>query len=149
MLVVLELVLPCCRRGGQLQFCVGQFDPAERNYGVSEQELMAVVHATRTWRCYLEEVRADKFTVVIDHNPLMYLQTQSVLSRRQTRRSEYLQIFTYKWLYRPGISNVADPLSRSPSVVAASFPVAGPEVHSLALCWAWAANDLLLWMQST
>ena len=28
-------------------------------------------------------------------------------------------MFTCKWLYRPGKSNVADPLSRSPGVVAA------------------------------
>ena len=69
-------------------------------------------------------------TVVTDHNPLVYLQTQAVLSRRQTRWSEYLQMFTYKWLYRPGKSNVADPLSRSPGVVAAMLPVAGPD----ALC---------------
>ena len=36
--------------------------------------------------------------------------------------------FTYKWLYRPGKANVANPLSRSPGVVAAMLPVAGPEV---------------------
>ena len=40
------------------------------------------------WRCYLEEVSADVLTVVPDHNPLTYLQTQAVLSRRQTRWSE-------------------------------------------------------------
>ena len=79
----------------------------------------------RTWRCYLEGVSADMLTVVTDHNPLTYLQTQTVLSRRQTRWSEYLQMFTLKWLYRPGKSNVADPLSRSPAVVASMLPVAG------------------------
>jgi hypothetical protein len=73
-------------------------------------------------------------TVVTDHNPLNYLQTQTVLSRRQTRWSEYLQMFTYKWLYRPGKNNVADPLSRSPGVVGAMLPVAGPE--SLCRCCA-------------
>lgn len=75
-------------------------------------------------------VSAGIFTVVTDHNPLAYLQTQSALSRRQTRWSEDLQMFTYMWLYRPGKSNVADPLSRSPGVVAAMLPVAGFE----ALC---------------
>ena len=82
----------------------------------------------RTWRCYLEGVSADMLTFVTDHNPLTYLQTQPVLSRRQTRWSEFLQMFIYKWLYRPGKRNVADPLSRSPGVVSATLPVAGPEV---------------------
>jgi Reverse transcriptase (RNA-dependent DNA polymerase)/RNase H-like domain found in reverse transcriptase/Aspartyl protease len=35
--------------------------PAEMNYGVGEQELLAVVHALKTWRCYVEGVQ---FTVV-------------------------------------------------------------------------------------
>ena len=43
-------------------------------------------------------------------------------------------MLTYKWLYRPSKSNVADPLSRSPDVVAAMLPVAGPE--SLCRCCA-------------
>ena len=53
-------------------------------------------------------------TVVTDHNPITYLQMQPVLSRRQARWSEYLQTFKFKWLYRPGRCNVADPLSRLP-----------------------------------
>ena len=68
----------------------------------------------------MEGVGADMLTV---ENPLTYLQTQTVLLRRQTRWSEYLQMFTCKWLYRPGKSNVADPLSWSPGVVAAMLPV--------------------------
>ena len=67
-----------------------KFNAAECNYGVGEQELLAVVDAMRAWRCYLEGVNADMLTVVTDHNPLTYLQTQNVLSRRQTRWSEYL-----------------------------------------------------------
>ena len=85
--------------------------PAECNYHIGEQELLAVVHAMRTWRCYLEGV---KCTVVTDHNPITYLQTQPVLSRRQARWSEYLQMYDFKRLYRPGRCNVADPLSRLP-----------------------------------
>ena len=122
------------QEGRPVAFLCRKFSAAERNYGVGGQELLAVVHAMRTWRCYLEGVSADMLTVVTGHNPLTYLQTQTVLSRRQTRWSEYLQMFTYKWLYRPGKSNVADPLSRSPGVVAAMLPVAGPE--SLCRCCA-------------
>ena len=85
--------------------------PAERNYGVGEQELLAVVHAMRTWRCYLEGVKS---VVVTDHNPNTYLQTQPMLTRRQVRWSEYLQNFDFDWLYKPGPQNPADPLSRMP-----------------------------------
>ena len=74
--------------------------------------MLGVVHAMRTWRCYLEG--AVGVTVVTDHNPLTYLKTQPVLSRRQARWSEYLQQFHFSWLYRPGRCNVADPLSRLP-----------------------------------
>jgi hypothetical protein len=84
---------------------------AELNYGAGEQELLAVVHAMRTWRCYLE---GAKCVVVTDHNPLTYLQTQPNLSRRQVRWSEFLQNYDFEWLYRPGASNPADPLSRLP-----------------------------------
>ena len=85
---------------------------AECNYHIGEQELLGVVHAMRTWRRYLEG--AKEVTVVTDHNPITYLQTQPVLSRRQARWSEYLQTFKFKWLYRPGRCNVADPLSGLP-----------------------------------
>ena len=37
-------------------------------------------------------------------------------------------MFTLKWLYRPGKSNVADPLSRGAGVVAAVLPVFGSEL---------------------
>jgi len=86
--------------------------PAEVNYTTGEQELLAVVHACKTWRCYLE---GPEFTVVTDHNPLTHLPTQPNLSRRQVRWVEYLSRFNFKWLYRPGASNAAaDALSRYP-----------------------------------
>ena len=121
--VPFELIADACgfgigaallQEGRPVAYLCRKFSPAECNYGVGEQELLAVVHAMRTWRCYLEGVSADMLTVVTDHNPLTYLQTQTVLSRRQTRWSEYLQMFTFKWQYRFGKSNVADPLSRKP-----------------------------------
>ena len=52
--------------------------------------------------------------MVTDHNPLVHLQTQPNLSRRQARWAEYLQRFNFKWTYRPGRTNAADPLSRVP-----------------------------------
>ena len=49
--------------------------------------------------------------MVTDHKPLVYLQTQPKLSRREVRWSEYLKMFRFKWQYRPGRINVADPFS--------------------------------------
>lgn len=92
--------------------------PAEINYTTTEQELLAVVHALTTWRCYLEGASHD-FTIVSDHHPLVHLQTQPELSRRQARWVESLQRFNWKWEYRPGRSNVADPLSRYPAQLCA------------------------------
>ena len=83
------------QEGCPIAFLCKQFSVAERSYTVSEQELLAVVHAMRTWQCCLEGVSADVFTVVTDHNPLTYLQTQTTLLRRQARWSEYLQMFTF------------------------------------------------------
>ena len=83
---------------------------AELNYTVSEQELLAVVHALKTWRCYLEGCRG--LTIVTYHKPNAYLDTREMLSRRQTRWAEFLARFDYKLVYRPGRTNVADPLSR-------------------------------------
>jgi hypothetical protein len=93
-----------------------KFSKAEYNYTTTEQELLGVIHALQEWRCYLEG--GPESTLVTDHNPLTYLQDQAQLSRRQVRWSQFLSRFNYKWLYRPGRINVADPLSRSPALCA-------------------------------
>jgi hypothetical protein len=99
--------------------------PAERNYPVHEQELLAVMHALREWRHYLH---GTKFKVVTDHRSLQYLQTQPHLSTRQVRWSEFLQQFDYEISYRPGKENIlADALSRRPdhklTAVRESIPI--------------------------
>jgi hypothetical protein len=67
-----------------------KFNSAELNYQTTEKEMLAVVHALRVWRCYLEGV---EFTVYTDHVSNTYFQTQPNLSRRQARWSEFLQRF--------------------------------------------------------
>ena len=85
--------------------------PAEMNYTTTEKEMLAVVHALRVWRCYLE---GAEFTVFTDHVSNTFFQTQPCLSRRQARWSEFLQRFgVFKWEYRKGGRNVADVLSRT------------------------------------
>ena len=39
---------------------------AKRNYMTTDKELLAVIHACKVWRCYLE---GTSFTVLTDHNP--------------------------------------------------------------------------------
>lgn len=86
--------------------------PAERNYPVHEQELLAVILALREWRHYLH---GQRFKVITDHHSLKYLQTQPQLSRRQTRWNEFLAEFDFETEYQKGKTNVvADALSRRP-----------------------------------
>ena len=90
--------------------------PAEYNYTTTEKECLAVIHALKIWRCYLEGQPAEHFTIVTDHNPLVHLPKQPTLSRRIARWSEDLQRLTFTCQYRPGRINVADPVSRRPDV---------------------------------
>ena len=64
--------------------------PVEANYTTTEQELLAIVHTMKAWRYLLEGVAIDHLTLVTDHNPLVWLQSQPSLSRRQARWMEHL-----------------------------------------------------------
>ena len=89
---------------------------AERNYLVTEQELLAIVEALCVFRCYL--LSGQQCDLVTDNRPNRFLQTQPILSRRQACWSEYLQRFHFNWVHRPGRRNVAGLLSRNPDIVA-------------------------------
>lgn len=89
-----------------------KFSPAEYNYDTGEQEMAAVVHALALFRCY---VGTHEFTLVTDHEPLVYFQSKPVLSRKHARWYEFLQSFNFEWQYKEGRCNVADPLSRLPA----------------------------------
>jgi hypothetical protein len=82
---------------------------AEIKYHTSDKEMLAVVHALKIWRCYVE---GTSFKVLTDHQPLIHFPTQPIISRRQVRWSEFLQQFDLKWEFVPGVDNLADSLSR-------------------------------------
>jgi hypothetical protein len=103
-----------------------KFIPAEYNYETGEQELLATVHALRTFRCYLD---GTTFRLVTDHEPLTYFQDKPRLSRKQARWYEFLQDFSYKWEHRPGRINVADPLSRRPDMVDPNTKACAEQQH--------------------
>jgi hypothetical protein len=99
--------------GRPIAYTSKKFIPAEVNYTTGEQELLAVVHALREWRCYLE---GRPFVVKTDHKPLTFLQGVPTLNRRQARWLEFLARFDYTWEHCAGTLNVADALSRHPSL---------------------------------
>src|SRR4051812_34811065 len=68
--------------GKPIAFESRQMSPAKKNYAVHEKELLAIVHALKVWRHYLE---GQEFTVLTNHQSLRYLQTQDKLNRRQAQ----------------------------------------------------------------
>lgn len=95
-----------------------KLNSAEKNYPTGEQELLAVVKGFQHWRCYLEGCKGG-VTVVTDHKPNTFLSSKppTQLSRRQVGWQQFLSRFEYKWEYRKGIYNIADPLSRQPALM--------------------------------
>ncbi|POM75918.1 Reverse transcriptase [Phytophthora palmivora] len=80
--------------------------PAELNYPVREQELLAILHALKTWCVYLLD---KSFTVETDHKSIEMILTQKTTNRRIARWFSELAEFQplFKWI--PGETNtVAD-----------------------------------------
>ncbi|KAJ9512274.1 hypothetical protein QJQ45_012943 [Haematococcus lacustris] len=100
--------------GRPIAYTSKKMSPAEMRYATGEQELLGIIRAVREWRCYLDG--AVDVTILTDHNPLIYLQTQPNLSRRQVRWMEELSRYKYEIKYIPGATNVADPISRNPAL---------------------------------
>ena len=99
-------------RGRLIAFESYKLTPAKRTYTTSEQESTAIMHAFRTWRCYLE---GSKCVNITNYNPLTYLKSQHNLLRRHAQWLECLeQTFHYRWEYFLERKNVANPLSRNP-----------------------------------
>ena len=119
------------QEGCQIAFNSWKFNKAELNYMVSEQEMLASLSNVQMWRCYLE---GSQFTLVTDHCPNTFLKTQPTLNRRQARWSEILQPYDFKWEYRPGRTNVADPLSRIPVGQVATMGERGCASALCAIC---------------
>lgn len=89
-----------------------RLSPAEQNYDVGNQELLAVVLALEEWRHWLEGSQ-HPFLVWTDHKNFAYLQSAKTLNSRQARWSLFLGRFNFTLTYRPGSHNQKpDALSR-------------------------------------
>jgi hypothetical protein len=108
-----------------------KLSPAERGYAVHELEMLAVVHAVKTFRHYLEG--CQHFTLYTDHHSLKYFFTQRDLSRRQARWAQDLAPYQPNMtiVYRKGPENQADALSRIPHL--SHLQTLTPVTHALLL----------------
>ena len=107
-----------------------KMNSAEKNYGVTDKELLAIVEAVRHWRCYLEG-NPYPTKVHTDHQGLQWLNSKAELSGRQARWVESLSDLEYEVSYIPGPQNAAaDALSRrvdlEEGVVSVGCPHRGP-----------------------
>lgn len=86
----------------------------EQRYSASDKEMLGVIAGLREWRCYLE---GRPFVIETDHQPNTYLDETPPSAHSLKRRGRWLAEsggFDFRWKYRPGASNIADPVSRAP-----------------------------------
>jgi hypothetical protein len=98
--------------------------PVETKLSTYERELLAIVHATKVWRHYLQ---GSTFTILTDHDSLKWVMTQSTYpaTQKQARWLERLKEFDFEIQHAPGKTNVvADALSRRPDHSASAFVAA-------------------------
>lgn len=83
----------------------------EKRYCQTEKEALALVWAVEHFKMYLYGKR--EFELISDHKPLeVIFGKKSKPCARIERWVLRLQSYNYKIVYRPGKSNIADPLSR-------------------------------------
>ena len=89
--------------------------PAERNYEIHDKELLAIIHALKHFRHYIQG-SPHVTTILSDHANLKYFTTKQTLTRRQARWALFLSKYNYTIVPTPGKQNTADALSRRPDL---------------------------------
>ena len=93
-----------------ISFASRVLNSSERNYNVTEKELLSVVFACNKFRTY---ALGYQITVRTDHKSISFLKNCKLNHRRLTRWSLTLQEYNLNWEYIPGKKNIAaDTLSR-------------------------------------
>ena len=93
--------------------CISRsLNKAEQNYSSYEGEMLAATWAIKTFRMYLHGIQ---FTVITDHQPLLWLMSSVELTGKHARWALMLQDYDFKVEHRPGLKHQnADVPSRYP-----------------------------------
>jgi hypothetical protein len=102
--------------GRPIAYANRKFTPAQRNYTTTDQELLALYHACKEWRCYLEGA-SQPVLLTTDHQALVNFATIPQPSHRQSHVIQFLQSINFQAQYKPGSTNMADPISRHPTLL--------------------------------
>ena len=98
-----------------IQFASRALTPTEAKYSQTEREALSVVFACEHFNMY---VYGTSFTVITDHKPLTSIfgasATMKTLTPRIERWAMKLQPYDISMIYKPGVDNPADYLSRHP-----------------------------------
>src|SRR2546423_7844841 len=98
------------KRERVIAYASRSLNKAETNYGITDQECLAIVWAVKHFEQYLGLL---PFKVVTDHSALKFLQTADMLSEKRARWIMYLQQFKFEIVHKLKKENKnADALSR-------------------------------------
>ncbi|KAF8639129.1 hypothetical protein AX16_010363, partial [Volvariella volvacea WC 439] len=87
-------------------------DPAQSNYQIYDQELLAIIRTLQAWRQYLLR-NQHTTTIYCDHRNLTYYREPQKLTPRQARWQLELSQFDIRLIHKPGKTLImADALSR-------------------------------------
>ena len=84
---------------------------AELNYPIHDKKMLAIVSSFQHWWVHLEGT-SEMVQVMSDHKALEYFMTTKALTARQARWAENLSQFNFQIMYKPGVTNRADALTR-------------------------------------
>jgi len=97
-----------------IAFRSSTMNEAERNYGIKDREMLAIITALRDWRRYLLGAK-EPFEIWTDHANLQYFKEPHKVNRRLARWFSDMADYHFTIHHLPGNKNCrADALSRRP-----------------------------------
>lgn len=112
------------QNGHPLAFLSKALGPKNRGLPTYEKEFMAILLVVDRWRSYLQQ--GGEFIICTDHNSLVHLGEQRLVTSWQRRAFTKLMGLQYQIVYKKGVENkVADALSwvdAELSVVSVALP---------------------------